>query len=55
MIISLLAVCSLDGDKTRIVTGIDPERFAEALERPDVKGNISQLLHRYAGRKVHWP
>jgi alpha,alpha-trehalose-phosphate synthase [UDP-forming] len=32
--------------------GIDPERFADALERPDVRASIAQLLNRYAGRKV---
>jgi len=32
--------------------GIDPERFADALERPDVRSSIAQLLNRYAGRKV---
>lgn len=32
--------------------GIQPERFAEALERLDVKGHIAGLLTRYAGRKV---
>ena len=32
--------------------GIDPERFVEALERPEVKGSIAGLLNRYAGRKV---
>ena len=32
--------------------GIDPERFVDALERPDVRSNIAKLLTRYAGRKV---
>lgn len=32
--------------------GIQPERFVEALERPDVKRHITGLLTRYAGRKA---
>ena len=32
--------------------GIDPDRFARALERSDVRAHIAQLLNRYAGRKV---
>ena len=32
--------------------GIQPERFVEALEQPEVKGSIAGLLTRYAGRKV---
>ena len=43
------------GSLTRVAAfpiGIDPERFAAALERPDVRANTAQLLNRYAGRKV---
>jgi len=43
------------GSLTRVAAfpiGIDPERFSAALERPDVRSNIAQLLNRYAGRKV---
>ena len=32
--------------------GIDPERFTNALERPDVKGYIEELKHEFSGRKV---
>ena len=32
--------------------GIQPDKFSEALESPDVKSSISGLLTRYAGRKV---
>eukprot|EP00878_Enallax_costatus_P027615 GHUV01029750.1.p1 GENE.GHUV01029750.1~~GHUV01029750.1.p1 ORF type:complete len:669 (+),score=134.14 GHUV01029750.1:399-2405(+) len=32
--------------------GIDPERFAQALETEEVQMNIAKLLNRYAGRKV---
>lgn len=32
--------------------GIDPDRFARALEQQEVKAHIAQLLNRYAGRKV---
>lgn len=32
--------------------GIDPGRFKEALEMPDVKAHIAQLRQRYAGRKA---
>lgn len=32
--------------------GMDPSSFAHALRQPDVRSNISQLLQRYAGRKV---
>jgi trehalose-6-phosphate synthase len=32
--------------------GIDPERFAQALETQEVQMNIAKLLNRYAGRKV---
>lgn len=35
--------------------GIQPEKFVEALESQDVKGSISGLLTRYAGRKVPVP
>ena len=44
-----------NGSLTRVAAfpiGIDPERFARALDRPDVKAHIAQLLNRYAGRKV---
>ena len=45
-----------NGSLTRVAAfpiGIDPERFARALEKPNVKAHIAQLLNRYAGRKVH--
>ena len=45
-----------NGSLTRVAAfpiGIDPERFAQALEKPNVKAHIAQLLNRYAGRKVH--
>ena len=32
--------------------GIDPGRFKEALDKPDVKAHIAQLRQRYAGRKA---
>lgn len=32
--------------------GIDPERFAQALETEEVQMNIAKLLNRYAGRKA---
>ena len=32
--------------------GIDPERFAVALEDDGVCNSIAQLLDKYAGRKV---
>lgn len=35
--------------------GIQPDKFVEALESPEVKGSISGLLARYAGRKVRHP
>lgn len=44
-----------NGSLTRVAAfpiGIDPERFAQALEQPNVKAHIAQLLNRYAGRKV---
>lgn len=44
-----------NGSLTRVAAfpiGIDPDRFARALERADVKAHIAQLLNRYAGRKV---
>ncbi|PRW61035.1 Alpha,alpha-trehalose-phosphate synthase [UDP-forming] 1 isoform B [Chlorella sorokiniana] len=44
-----------NGSLTRVAAfpiGIDPDRFTEALEMPEVKANIAQLLNRYAGRKV---
>lgn len=45
-----------NGSLTRVAAfpiGIDPERFAQALEKTNVKAHIAQLLNRYAGRKVH--
>lgn len=45
-----------NGSLTRVAAfpiGIDPERFAQALEKPSVKAHIAQLLNRYAGRKVY--
>ncbi len=44
-----------NGSLTRVAAfpiGIDPDRFARALERSDVRAHIAQLLNRYAGRKV---
>ena len=44
-----------NGTLTRVAAfpiGIDPERFAKALETEEVQTNISKLLTRYAGRKV---
>jgi len=44
-----------NGSLTRVAAfpiGIDPERFARALDRADVKVHIAQLLNRYAGRKA---
>ena len=44
-----------NGSLTRVAAfpiGIDPERFARALDRTDVKAHIAQLLNRYAGRKA---
>ncbi|KAH7446821.1 hypothetical protein KP509_01G077700 [Ceratopteris richardii] len=43
------------GKLTRVAAfpiGIDPERFSEALSRPDVKGCIKELQQKFAGRKV---
>lgn len=43
------------GKLTRVAAfpiGIDPERFSEALSRPDVKGYIRELQQKFAGRKV---
>lgn len=43
------------GKLTRVAAfpiGIDPERFSEALSRPDVKGHIKELQKEFAGRKV---
>ncbi len=47
-----------NGSLTRVAAfpiGIDPERFARALDRTDVKAHIAQLLNRYAGRKARPP
>ncbi len=44
-----------NGSLTRVAAfpiGIDPERFTAALESPEVRANVAQLLNRYAGRKV---
>lgn len=44
-----------NGSLTRVAAfpiGIDPDRFTRALEMPEVRANIAQLLNRYAGRKV---
>lgn len=44
-----------NGSLTRVAAfpiGIDPDRFARALEQMEVKAHIAQLLNRYAGRKV---
>lgn len=44
-----------NGSLTRVAAfpiGIDPDRFTAALEAPEVRANIAQLLNRYAGRKV---
>jgi len=38
-----------NGSLTRVAAfpiGIDPDRFTEALEMPEVKANIAQLLNR---------
>jgi hypothetical protein len=47
-----------NGSLTRVAAfpiGIDPDRFTEALETPEVKANIAQLLNRWeaagTGRK----
>ncbi|KAI5073451.1 hypothetical protein GOP47_0011464 [Adiantum capillus-veneris] len=43
------------GKLTRVAAfpiGIDPERFSEALSRPDVKGYIQELQQKFSGRKV---
>ncbi len=40
-----------NGSLTRVAAfpiGIDPDRFTEALEMPEVKANIAQLLNRWA-------
>jgi hypothetical protein len=40
-----------NGALTRVAAfpiGIDPDRFTEALETPEVKANIAQLLNRCA-------
>ncbi len=44
-----------NGSITRVGTfpiGIDPERFARALETDEVQSHVAKLLNRYAGRKV---
>lgn len=44
-----------NGSLTRVAAfpiGIDPERFAVALEDDGVCNSIAQLLDKYAGRKV---
>ena len=44
-----------NGSLTRVAAfpiGIDPDRFTSALEAPEVRANVAQLLNRYAGRKV---
>ena len=44
-----------NGSLTRVAAfpiGIEPERFAVALQDTGVRANISQLLNKYAGRKV---
>lgn len=44
-----------NGSLTRVAAfpiGIDPDRFTTALEAPEVRANVAQLLNRYAGRKV---
>lgn len=44
-----------NGSITRVAAfpiGIDPDRFTSALESPEVRANVAQLLNRYAGRKV---
>ncbi len=44
-----------NGTITRVGTfpiGIDPERFARALETDEVQSHVAKLLNRYAGRKV---
>ena len=44
-----------NGSLTRVAAfpiGIDPERFAVALEDDGVCGSIAGLLDKYAGRKV---
>ena len=44
-----------NGSLTRVAAfpiGIDPERFAVALEDDGVRHSIAQLLEKYAGRKV---
>lgn len=46
-----------NGSLTRVAAfpiGIDPDRFARALEQQEVKAHIAQLLNRYAGRKVQF-
>ena len=47
-----------NGSLTRVAAfpiGIDPERFAVALEDDGVRDSIAQLLDKYAGRKVGHP
>jgi trehalose 6-phosphate synthase/phosphatase len=46
-----------DGRLTRVAAfpiGIDPERFKEALDTPEVQQHVTSLLGRYGGRKVSW-
>lgn len=45
-----------NGSLTRVAAfpiGIDPDRFTEALEMPEVKANIAQLLNRCAFCRGH--
>ena len=47
---TLLAGVEDNGSLTRVAAfpiGIDPDRFTEALEMPEVKANIAQLLNRW--------
>ena len=44
-----------NGSLTRVAAfpiGIDPDRFTEALEMPEVKANIAQLLNRWGGGRM---
>lgn len=47
-----------NGSLTRVAAfpiGIDPDRFTEALEMPEVKANIAQLLNRWvANWQLGW-
>eukprot|EP00192_Tetraselmis_astigmatica_P000069 CAMPEP_0117651800 /NCGR_PEP_ID=MMETSP0804-20121206/2286_1 /TAXON_ID=1074897 /ORGANISM="Tetraselmis astigmatica, Strain CCMP880" /LENGTH=1177 /DNA_ID=CAMNT_0005457803 /DNA_START=269 /DNA_END=3802 /DNA_ORIENTATION=- len=43
------------GQLTRVAAfpiGIDPDRFIKAMDMPQVRSHVSELLNRYAGRKV---